>query len=123
MANDIRGEVGFDALGQSYTLKFGNGAVRHIENETGMPFAQVGAALADPEKATITVLTVAFQGALRRHHPGLCLDDVDDIIDAIGSEKAGKLLGEAVALTYPPAPKGDAKGNPRKATGRSTGSR
>lgn len=123
MANDLRGEVGFDALGQSYTLKFGNGAVRHIENETGMSFAQVGAALADPEKATMTVLTVAFHGALRRHHPGLSLEDVDDLIDDLGPEKAGKLLGEAVALTYPPAAKGGEGGNPRKATARSTGRR
>lgn len=126
MVNDIRGEVGFDALGQTYTLKFGNGAVRHIENETGMSFAQVGAVLSDPEKATMTVLTVAFHGALRRHHPGLTLDDVDDIIDAVGPEAAGRLLGEAVALTYPPQAKGEAgksKGNPRKATAGSTGTR
>lgn len=123
MANDIRGEVGFDALGQSYTLKFGNGAVRHIENETGMTFAQVGVALADPEKATLTVLTVAFHGALRRHHPELSLDDVDDIIDALGSERAGKLLAEAVVLAYPPAPKGGVKGNPQRATAGSTGRR
>jgi hypothetical protein len=123
MTNDIRGEVGFDALGQSYTLKFGNGAVRHIENETGMSFAQVGAVLSDPAKATMTVLTVAFHGALRRHHPDLSIDDVDDILDDLGPEKAGKLLGDAVALTYPPAPKGGAKSNPRKATARSTGSR
>ena len=115
MANDIRGEVSFAALGQTWTMKLGNGAVRHIENETGKPFAQVGAELSDETKASITLLTQVFCAALQRHHPGVTVEDCDDIIDEIGHQKVGELLGEAVQLMQPKAAKGGAE-RPRKAT-------
>jgi hypothetical protein len=126
MANDIRGELGFEALGKSFTLKFGNGAVRHVENETGLSISEVAAALTDPRKMTATLFTRAFHGALLRHHPDLTIETVDDIIDSLGSAEAGSLLAQAVALAYPAkAQGGEAKGraNPRKATAGSTGSR
>jgi hypothetical protein len=115
MANDIRGEVSFTALNQTWTMKLGNGAVRHIENETGKPFAQVGAELSDETRASITLLTQVFCAALQRHHPDVTMEVCDDIIDEIGHQKAGELLGEAFKLMQPKAAKGgDAR--PRKAT-------
>lgn len=115
MANDIRGEVGFRALDKDWTMKLGNGAVRHIENETGKSFAQVGAELSDETTASITLLTQVFCAALQRHHPDTAMEVCDDIIDEIGHQKAGELLGEAVQLMQPKVAKGGGD-RPRKAT-------
>jgi hypothetical protein len=115
MANDIRGEVDFEAAGKTWTLKLGNGAVRHIENETGKTFPQVGGELTNASTASITLLTQVFCAALKRHQPEVTMEDCDDIIDDIGHEKAGDLLGKAFELMQPPAAKGGAS-RPRKAT-------
>lgn len=115
MVNDIRGEVGFEAVGKTWTMKLGNGAVRHIENETGKPFPEVGKELSDEAKASITLLTQVFRAALTRHHPNVTMEDCDEIIDEIGHEKAGALLGEAFKLMQPKAAKAGAA-RPRKAT-------
>ncbi|QSZ57221.1 hypothetical protein [Rhizobium sp. ZX09] len=115
MANDIRGEVGFKALEKDWKLKLGNGAIRHVENETGKSFPQVGKELSNSETASISLLTQVFHAALIQHHPDITIEGCDDIIDEIGHEKAGTLLGKAFQLMQPKAPKGgDVR--PRKAT-------
>lgn len=115
MANDIKGEVGFKALDKDWTLKLGNGAVRHVENETGKTFPQIGQQLSNEKTASITLLTQVFHAALLRHHPETTIDDCDDIIDEIGHEQAGTLLGKAFQLMQPKAAKGG-ENRPRKAT-------
>ncbi len=115
MANDIRGEVGFKALETDWTLKLGNTAIRHVENETGKSFPQIGKELSNEQTASISLLTQVFHAALMRHHSELSLEQCDDIIDDIGHEKAGTLIGKAFQLMQPKAPKGgDIR--PRKAT-------
>jgi len=115
MANDIRGEVEFKALGKTWTMKLGNGAVRHVENETGKAFPQIGRELSNEKTASISLLTQVFHASLRRHHPDITIDDCDDIIDEIGHEEAGTLLGRAFELMQPKAGKGG-DGRPRRAT-------
>jgi len=115
MANDIRGEVGFTAVGKDWTLKLGNGAVRHVENETGKSFTQIGKDLSNEATASISLLTQVFCAALKRHHPDVTMEDCDDIIDDIGHEQAGTLLGKAFELMQPKGAKAGAA-RPRKAT-------
>lgn len=122
MANDIRGEVGFQALGKDWTLKLGNGAVRHVENATGKSFPQIGRELGDSETASVTLLTQVFWAALKTHQPDVKLDDCDEIIDEIGHARAGDLLGQAFMLMQPKATEGG-EGRPPKATAGSTGRR
>lgn len=115
MANDIRGEVGFRALGKDWIMKLGNGAVRSVEAETGKSFAQVGAELADEAKASITLLTQVFRAALEQHQPGVSMEECDSVIDEIGHAQVGDLLGKAVKLMQPKTAKGGDT-RPRKAT-------
>ncbi|MDO5895123.1 hypothetical protein [Agrobacterium sp. Azo12] len=122
MANDIKGEVGFTALGKDWTMKLGNGAVRHVENETGKTFPQIGRELSGDDTASISLLTEVFRASLIRHHPDVTIEDCDDILDEIGHEKAGELIAEAFQLMQPKAQKGGAS-HPRKATTGSTGRR
>ncbi len=106
MANDIKGEVGFKALGKDWTMKLGNGAVRHVENETGKTFPQIGKELSNEGTASISLLTQVFHASLVRHHPDATIENCDDIIDEIGHEEAGTLIGKAFELMQPKAPKG-----------------
>lgn len=114
MANDMRGEVGFEALGQAWTLKIGTGAMRSIESETSKPITTIGRLLDNEETATITLLATIFRAGLQRHHPDVTVEKCDDIIDAIGHEKAGTLIGKAFHAAQPKKKGGDAR--PRKAT-------
>jgi len=122
MANDIRGEVGFQAIGKDWILKLGNGAVRHVENATGKSFPQIGRELADSETASITLLTQVFWAALKSRQQDVTIEDCDEIIDDIGHARAGELLGEAFTLMQPKAAEGG-EVRPSKATTGSTGRR
>lgn len=115
MANDIKGEVSFKALDKEWTLKLGNGAVRHVENETGKTFPQIGRELSNENSASITLLTQVFHAALTRHHPDITIEVCDDIIDEIGHDGAGIHLGKAFQLMQPKAAKGG-ENRPKKAT-------
>ncbi|MEF2551989.1 hypothetical protein VQ042_11560 [Aurantimonas sp. A2-1-M11] len=117
MANDLRGEVEFDALGKKWTMRLGNGAVRSIEAKTGLAFPAIGKALGDEETARIELFTTVFMGSLQGRHPDITMEDCDDIIDDIGQEHAGVLIGQAFERMQPKAK--DQKGGanrPRKAT-------
>lgn len=121
MANDMRGEVGFEALGQSWTLKLGTGAMRSIENAAGKSISAVGDELGNETTATITLMAIVFQEALRKHHPDVTADRCDDIIDDIGLMETGRLIGLAFEASQPGKKGGDAR--PPKATAARTGRR
>jgi hypothetical protein len=44
----------------------------------------------------MTVLRDLAWHGLRRHHPGLSLDDVGDVIDDLGQEAFGEIMGRAI---------------------------
>lgn len=121
--NDIKGEVGFKACGKDWVLKLGNGAVRHIENETGKPFPQIGRELSDEKTQSVTLLTLVFCAGLKARQPDTTLEECDEIFDDIGHAEAGSLLGRAFELMQPKATKGGDQSRPRKATTGSTGRR
>lgn len=95
MANPARGEVGFDAGGESYTLKYGVNALAEIERAFGVKMRELAPVLADP---TIDQVLVLIRCGLR---PRRDAEAVGDLIDEIGGlEKAGDLLKEAFELAF-----------------------
>lgn len=68
----------------------------------------------------MTVLRDLAWHGLRRHHPKLSLDDVSDIIDDIGQEAFGEIIGSAIHAAQGKAKEagtGDKPGKPaRRAT-------
>lgn len=117
---DFTGEVEFQALGKTWTLKMGTKAMRKIEGATGKPMPLIGKELADEDKASIDLVTKVFWGALQHHHPDVSLDDCDDIIDDIGLGKIGPLINDAFEAAQP---KQGGGARPQKATAGSTGRR
>jgi hypothetical protein len=114
MANRERGEVEFQSLGKAWTLKLGVNAMCEIEDATGKSISEIGALLGDPKTATIKLLRTVMWGALRDHHDDIAAKDVGAVIDGIGMNEAGRLIGEAFTAATPEVKEGD--GRPRKAT-------
>lgn len=113
MANRERGEVGFEAIGKSWTLKGGTNAICEIEDATGMGIAAVGEQLSEPKRMTLKLVRAAFWGLLRTNHE-VSLAEAGEIIDDIGTQRAGELIGEAFEKAFPKAKAGEAR--PLKAT-------
>ncbi|MGH6862593.1 MAG: hypothetical protein ACRECY_20305 [Phyllobacterium sp.] len=109
MANKVRGEIGFKALGKSWVLKLGVNAMCEIESETGKSISAIGAAIVDEKQATMSLMRTVFWGALQEHHDGLSIKETGSIIDAIGMNDAGRLIGEAFTAANPEPKGGDTR--------------
>lgn len=115
MANRERGEVEFQALGKSWTMKLGVNAMCEIEDATGKTISEVAVLLKDPKTATVKLMRAVMWGGMREHNDDIPVNEVGSIIDAIGMAEAGRLIGEAFTAASPDA-KGGASRPPRKAT-------
>jgi len=112
-AADPEGLVTFEASGQRYTAFFGFRAMKAIEVHYDRPFFQAlqeampslsPEDAGDPAKvaaagANVSMRAVGklFEAALMKHHPNLGEEAVDNLIDEIGIDRAGDILGRAVA--------------------------
>jgi hypothetical protein len=137
--SDPEGIVSFKAGTKTYRLYFGMRAMKEIELHYDKPFGRAVQGvmpalspedLADPAKvaaasADIRVSDVAklFEFALLKHHPDLDEAKVDDLIDDLGLEEAGALLGNALTAAMTKEA-GEPSANPPQASRkRKTGSR
>jgi hypothetical protein len=92
MTNPVKGEVHFEARGQSWTFKLGTNAQVLIETKTGMTmvkfvkdrFEDLGAA---------DVRLIFWAGLYRQHQ--LTEDDVGDMIDEMGPDAVAKIFVDA----------------------------
>ncbi|MGN5374591.1 hypothetical protein [Sphingomonas hankookensis] len=109
----MRGAVPFEALGARWTLFIGTAAQCALEQEHDKGFfailqdampsvglgdvddkAKMAAAARDLRIATLR--SFALHG-LAKHHPGLSIEQVDDIIDDLGFKDFGEIIGTAIA--------------------------
>jgi hypothetical protein len=113
MALDPEGLVTFEGGGKTYTAFFGFRAMKTIEQHYDLPFFQAlqrampslsaedagDAAKVAAAGASIRLSDVGklFEVSLLKHHPDVTEEEVEELIDAIGFEKAGAILGQAVA--------------------------
>lgn len=92
MTNPVKGEVSFEARGQTFTFKFGTNAQILIETKTGMTmtrflnerFENLGAA---------DVRLIFWAGLFRQHQ--LTEDEVGDLIDEVGPTRVAEIFTEA----------------------------
>lgn len=142
--HDPEGVVSFEAAGGRYTAVFGFRAMKAVELHYDLPFFEaLQRAMPslqpedtdDPAKVAragasvrITDIGRLFEFALLKHHPGIDEDAVDEIVEAIGLERCGAILGEAIAAALtkdepgPESGAGDgAGGNAPRPRARKTG--
>lgn len=114
MGNPARGEVGFEAGGQRYTLKFGVNALAELERSFGVRLREITPILSDP---TVDQVVEVVRIGLR---PSLTAEEVGDVLDEIGGiAGASELMREAFALAFPA---GEAAAEAAETAERSTGS-
>lgn len=101
MANPHRGEVGFEVDGKSWVLKLGTTAMCEIETLTGKTITEVGRLLADEQTASMTLMRAVFWGGLQDRHEGITIRDASVLMDAVGMERVGSLIGQAFEAAFP----------------------
>jgi hypothetical protein len=111
MANALRGEVDLQVGDKTYTLRLSINAIAEVETLLDKGINEILATL-DPATARIGTLRAILWGSLQEHHPEVTLLDAGELIGAVGAEKAGPIIGEAIKAAFPAT---DGKPRPRRA--------
>jgi hypothetical protein len=119
MTNPVKGEVTFEARGQTFTYKLGTNAQIMIETKVGMSIAQFFAERSETFSAA-DVRTIFHAGLYRQHK--MTEEDVGDLIDELGAERVAQIFVEAAAAAFSKKTNGAADDpRPTKATKERTG--
>lgn len=114
MGNLQRGEITFQASGKTWTMHIGTNAMCEIEAMTDKTISEVGKLLGDEKTATLTLMRAVFWGSLQDHHEGITIKECSVLIDEIGMQAVGGLVGQAFQAAFPKAKAGVSR--PPKAT-------
>lgn len=113
MANAVRGEVGFSLQGEAYILVLDFNALCDLEDD--LPGLMAGEA----EIKSPSAIRAVFHAALQARHPQIDVRGAGALIHELGLERAGELIKEAFAASYPtPASGGKGAARPRTAKSR-----
>lgn len=112
MANRQKGETGFDALGQTWTLRYGTNALCEIEDLFGRSALDVARDFEDETTVRIRSIRDFFFCGLKDHYPDVDAAKAGEIIDALGLDRVGTKIGEALALAFPSPDDTHAPGKP-----------
>ena len=94
MTNSVKGEVIFEAQGQSWTFKLGTNAQVLLESKVGMPMSKFLQAEKLSELGATDIRLIFWAGLFRQHQ--LTEDAAGDLIDELGIERVGEIFKEAV---------------------------
>lgn len=109
MANPVRGEVEFEADGQTYTMVLDFNALCDLEGD--FPGIMSGGVELSSPRAVRSV----FRSALAKHHPGIEEREAGDLIQIVGIAQAAELVANAFKASFPAeAPKGGKTRPPAK---------
>lgn len=97
MANPFKGEVSFDVGGTTYKLSFSANALAELEKALGRPIQS-----AQDEATQWSTMRTVFWAGLTDHWPEVQEKDVKLILSRLSPQECSRLIGEALALTFPP---------------------
>lgn len=103
MANPVKGEVAFEAAGKTYTLSYSVNALCALEEAAGEGVTQIAARMGDPQGLRLAMVRSLFWAGLRDHHPEVTVEECGRLMDGVGLDKAGELVGRAFVLAFPQA--------------------
>ncbi|WP_075216079.1 hypothetical protein [Mongoliimonas terrestris] len=112
MANSLRGEVAFEALGATYTLVFDFNALVDLEEEFDIEASRLGDILQSGRAGN---LRRVFRIGLARFHAGITDAQAGDVISVLGPQRAGELIAEAFTKAFPKAEAASGSARPPKA--------
>lgn len=108
--------VKFEALGQSWTLRFGINAWCDLEDRTGLGVTELLEQF--QSKPSFNLIRNCLWAGLQEASPDITLKDVGQLVDNLGIPKASALLAPALQAAFPEEKKqaakaeGKAEGNP-----------
>lgn len=103
MANAYKGEIAIELDGTVYTFAAGANALVAVEGLFSTPDRRLGfqEVIRLANGGSFTHLRGIVWAMLQRHHKGLTLEAVGDLMDAIGVETMERKFAEALALMLP----------------------
>ena len=75
---------------KTYKLYLGNKALYFLEDEFGLTMRELFSKLKD--ELSIKKFTLIILASLKKYHPDITLEEVHDIIDAVGYEKISEVI-------------------------------
>lgn len=106
MANPVKGEVAFEALGKRYVLSYSVNALCQLEEEIGESVIALSAKMQAGEGASIRMIRSIFRAGLLDNQGEITEKEAGDIMTEIGVAEASGLVEKAFALAFPDAPRG-----------------
>ncbi|MFN3312935.1 MAG: hypothetical protein ACK46Q_05665 [Hyphomonas sp.] len=107
--SERRGTIRFEADGKDYAIRFGTNQIVGIEEAFGKTFREVTESM---QGGDIQMKDFRSFFAIAA---GLPDDEAGDVIDEIGHDRVGELLGQSLQASFP-APKKGAAGNVKRRT-------
>ncbi|MEW7009489.1 hypothetical protein [Lentilitoribacter sp. EG35] len=104
MANKEKGEKSFKALGKDWVLVYTTNSLCEMEDKSGKGAPELF------NDGKITSMRYLLWGALVERHEDITLRECGNIIDELGMEGLGKIVGSVFELAFPDdvEPDGDA---------------
>lgn len=113
MADNVKGEVPFEADGTTYTLVYSINAIINLEGKTEKTIQEIGEAMQDNPR--LAFLRTVFHAGLLEHHRDVTEEQAGEVMQKAGGlAKAGALISEAFTAAFG-APEGDKGADPQKA--------
>lgn len=108
MANALRGEVSFEADGQTWTLRYSQDALCELEGALDKSIIEICADFeswkTDPRKMRMAPVRALLWAGLREHHPDLSLKEAGELMaPAGGIAKVLEMTTRAMTLAWPQA--------------------
>ena len=97
MANPIKGEVVFEASGQTYTVVYSIDAICTLETMLDKPLRQIAQQI---DQGRITAQRAALWAGLHERHPKVTLREAGELIPLIKGRNVGQVFAEAVKLAF-----------------------
>lgn len=100
MANRSKGEVSFEANGQSYTMRFSANALCELEDALDMGVTAVAIQMSSPENLRMRTVRAVLWAGLRDHHPNITQQEAGELVMEITFPKALELIGKAFEIAF-----------------------
>lgn len=117
MANHMKGEVAFQALGREFVFRLGVNEMIELQNALGVSDEDLGAVFEERRMRNAKhVRAVTFFG-LRLRHPEITLEQAGDIVADIGLTEMFRVILRAMRWALPEKDPGLDGGAPRPSVG------
>ncbi|MHB0784435.1 hypothetical protein [Bradyrhizobium sp. 5.13L] len=118
MANPQKGEVSFEALGKTFTMRLGTNARALVEGKTGVSWTSL---MKRPEAEWRERDAIIIMWAGLHQYHKLTEEEVGDLLDEVGPVEVSRLLLKAFGIANPPEVANGAAGPRRRRRRSGTG--